>query len=148
MAYSLSKRQEAPGSWSRVTSRGVPAWAILAGTAAGFLAVLGNYLLPNKIFAYLLATSGAIALLVYLVIAISQLRMRRQVDESERVLKMWAYPVLSWVVIVFIVGTIAYLAQRDGYKLNLRLTLLLTAVIVVVGVIRQQRAPDRIHTGA
>ncbi len=148
MAYSLSKRGEAPRAWSRVTSRGVPAWAILASTAVGFLAVIGNYVLPSEIFGYLLATSGAIALLVYLVIAVSQLRMRRTVDESELELKMWAYPVLTWVVIVFIVGTVAFMAQRDGYKLNLWLTLALTAVIVAAGVIRQQRAGDRTHAGA
>ena len=148
MAYSLSKRGEAPKAWSRVTSRGVPAWAILASTAVGFLAVIGNYVLPSKIFAYLLATSGAIALLVYLVIAISQLRMRRQVDDSELELKMWAYPVLTWVVIAFIVGTVAFMAQRDGYKLNLWLTLALAAVIAGTGLIRQQRAPDRTRTEA
>ena len=148
MAYSLSKRGEAPKAWSRVTSRGVPAWAILASTAVGFLAVIGNYVLPSEIFAYLLATSGAIALLVYLVIAISQLRMRRQVDDSELELKMWAYPVLTWVVIVFIVGTVAFMAQRDGYKLNLWLTLALAAVIAAAGLIRQQRAPDRTRTEA
>jgi len=148
MAYSLSKRHEAPRAWSRVTSRGVPAWAILASTAVGFIAVIGNYVLPSEIFAYLLATSGAIALLVYLVIAISQLRMRRQVDDAELELKMWAYPVLTWVVIAFIVGTVAFMAQRDGYKLNLWLTLALAAVIAAAGLIRQQRAPDRTRTEA
>ena len=148
MAYSLSKRGEAPKAWGRVTSRGVPAWAILASTAVGFLAVIGNYVLPSEIFGYLLATSGAIALLVYLVIAISQLRMRRQVEDSELELKMWAYPVLTWVVIVFIVGTVAFMAQRDGYKLNLWLTLALAAVIAAAGLIRQQRAPDRTRTEA
>ena len=37
----------------------------------GFLGVVGNYLLPDQIFGYLLASSGAIALFVYLVIALS-----------------------------------------------------------------------------
>jgi GABA permease len=96
--------------------------------------------LPSKIFEYLLATSGAIALLVYLVIAVSQLRMRRQMDDdSELDLKMWAYPVLTWVVIAFIVFTVAFMAQREGYRLQLWLTLGLAAVIAAVGMVRQRQ---------
>jgi GABA permease len=109
----------------------------------GFLAVIGNYVLPSKIFEYLLATSGAIALLVYLVIAVSQLRMRRQMDDSQLDLKMWAYPVLTWVVIAFIVFTVAFMAQREGYRLQLWLTLGLAAVIAAVGMIRQRQGALR-----
>jgi len=83
MAFSLARRGEAPARWGTTTSRGVPAWAILASTSVGFLAVAGNYVLPAKIIGYLLASSGAIALLVYLVIAVSQLRMRRRLDGGE-----------------------------------------------------------------
>jgi GABA permease len=144
MAFSLSRRGEAPKSWGRVRPNGVPTWAILASTAVGFLAVIGNYVLPSKIFEYLLATSGAIALLVYLVIAVSQLRMRRQMDDdSELSLKMWAYPVLTWVVIAFIVFTVAFMAQREGYRLQLWLTLGLAAVIAAVGMVRQRQGALR-----
>jgi GABA permease len=140
MAFSLSRRGEAPKSWGRVRANGVPTWAILASTAVGFLAVIGNYVLPSKIFEYLLATSGAIALLVYLVIAVSQLRMRRQMDDdSQLTLKMWAYPALTWVVIAFIVFTVAFMAQREGYRLQLWLTLGLAAVIAAVGMVRQRQ---------
>ena len=140
MAFSLSRRGEAPKSWGRVRSNGVPSWAILASTAVGFLAVIGNYVLPSKIFEYLLATSGAIALLVYLVIAVSQLRMRQQMDDdSELDLKMWAYPVLTWVVIAFIVFTVGFMAQREGYRLQLWLTLGLAALIAAVGMVRQRQ---------
>ena len=59
-----------------------PPHAIIASSVIGFLGVIGNYLLPDQIFGYLLASSGAIALFVYLVIALSQLRMRRQLDRA------------------------------------------------------------------
>lgn len=148
MAFSLSRRGEAPAAWSRVRDNGVPTWAILASTAVGFLAVIGNYVLPSKIFSYLLATSGAIALLVYLVIAVSQLRMRRQIDDSELELRMWGYPVLTWVVIVFIIGTLAYMAFQPDYDQLLWLTMGLTAVVVGAGVLRQLRSGDRQTTDA
>ena len=62
----------------RTTGNGVPRVAVLASTAFGFLTVIANYLFPDEVFAALLATSGAVALLVYLVIAVSQLRLRRR----------------------------------------------------------------------
>jgi L-asparagine transporter-like permease len=43
---------------------------------AAFLCVFANFVAPAAVFEFLLASSGAIALLVYLVIAVSQLRMR------------------------------------------------------------------------
>jgi GABA permease len=144
MAYSLSARGDAPASWSRTTSRGVPAWAIIASTAVGFLGVIGNYLLPEAIFGYLLATSGAIALLVYLVIAMSQLKMRRELDAAgvRPAVRMWAFPGLTWLTIGFITAVLVIMAIRPGLRLELWLTIALAAVIVAIGVVKHRdRSP-------
>jgi GABA permease len=136
MAFSLSSRGDAPASWSRTTSRGVPTHAIIASSGVGFLGVIGNYVLPGQIFGYLLATSGAIALFVYLAIAVSQLRMRRELDAAgERpAVRMWAFPALTWLTIVFIVGVLVIMAIRPGQRLELWLSLALASVIVAIGI--------------
>ena len=136
MAYSLSARGDAPASWSRTTSRGVPSRAIMASTAVGFLGVIGNYVLPGEIFGYLLATSGAIALFVYLVIALSQLRMRRELDAAgvRPAVRMWAFPTLTWLTIAFIAAVLVIMAIRPGLRLELWLSLALGAVTVGIGV--------------
>lgn len=56
-----------------------------------------NYYAPAKVFKFLIDSSGAIALLVYLVIAVSQLRMRKilRAEGSEIRLRMWLYPWLT-----------------------------------------------------
>jgi GABA permease len=140
MAYSLSARGDAPAGWSRTTRRGVPAQAIVASTAVGFLGVVGNYVLPGEIFGYLLATSGAIALFVYLVIALSQLRMRRELDAAgvRPAVRMWGFPGLTWLTIGFIGVVLVTMAIRPGLRLELWLSLALAAVIVVIGVVRHQ----------
>ena len=62
-----------------------------------------NYYAPAKVFKFLIDSSGAIALLVYLVIAVSQLRMRKILQaQGEIRLRMWLYPYLTWLVIAFI----------------------------------------------
>ena len=54
---------------------------------------------PNTVFLFLLNSSGAIILFVYLLIAISQLILRRRPPEQLQV-KMWLYPALTILTIV------------------------------------------------
>ncbi len=141
MAFSLSKRGDAPKSWSHVTSRGVPAPAIIVSSIIGFLGVIGNYVLPDKIFGYLLATSGAIALFVYIVIALSQLRMRTRddIDMSNASVRMWLFPYLTIATIVFIVAVLVLMAVMPGQRLELVLSVILAAIIVAAGFVVQNR---------
>ncbi|MFP1497588.1 hypothetical protein ACLB1Q_29595 [Escherichia coli] len=55
-------------------------------------------------FKFLIDSSGAIALLVYLVISRFRLQMRKilRAEGSEIRLRMWLYPWLTWLVIGFI----------------------------------------------
>ena len=70
---------------------------LVMSTGAAFVAVFANYVAPAAVFEFLLASSGAIALLVYLVIAISQLRMRKKrTEKGEKIeFKMWLFPGLT-----------------------------------------------------
>ncbi|HCQ17977.1 MAG TPA: GABA permease, partial [Dermacoccus sp.] len=138
MAFSLGQRGDAPKAFARINRRGVPQVAILVSVVVGFVAVFGNYLLPEKIFTYLLSTSGAIALIVYLVIAATQLRSRAAMNRvgARPAVRMWAFPVLTYVTMAFIVFTIVAMALRADQRLNLWLTLGLTAVVVGIGIAR------------
>ncbi len=90
--------------WGRTNRSKTPYVAVLLSTGAAFLTVVVNYYAPAKVFKFLIDSSGAIALLVYLVIAVSQLRMRKilQAQGGEIRLRMWLYPYLTWLVIAFI----------------------------------------------
>ena len=61
----------------------------------GFLCVIAAAFSPDTIFAFLLNSSGAVILFVYLLIAISQIVLRRRTPDSELRVKMWLFPVLS-----------------------------------------------------
>ncbi|MCW0134200.1 GABA permease, partial [Burkholderia pseudomallei] len=111
---------------------GTPRAAVLASTAFGFLTVIANYLMPEHVFGFLLATSGAIALLVYLVIAISQLRMRRILDVSgaNLTLRMWMFPWLTWAVIVFICGTLTVMLVSEDHRMEVGATAVLALIVL------------------
>ena len=63
---------------------------------------------PKDILDLLMNTTGMIAMLVYLVIAFSQLKMRRKLEAEGREirLKMWLFPWLTYGVIAFIIGSL------------------------------------------
>jgi L-asparagine transporter-like permease len=82
MLFVLAARHEAPGRMLSINRRGVPAWAILASSVIGFLCVIAAYVSPDQVFLFLLNSSGAIILFVYLMICLSQLRMRRMIERT------------------------------------------------------------------
>ena len=74
-ALLLSRRGDAPAIMGRTNRSKTPYVAVLLSGAA-FLTVVVNYYAPPRCLNFI-DSSGAIALLVYLVIAVSQLRMRK-----------------------------------------------------------------------
>jgi GABA permease len=133
MLYSLAQRGEAPKRFMKLTKKGVPLNAILAGTFFSYIAVVMNYFSPDTVFLFLVNSSGAIALLVYLVIAVSQLRMRKKIkrDNPEALkLKMWMYPYLTYLTIIGIAVILISMAFIESMRFQLLLTGLITAVII------------------
>ncbi|WP_432571859.1 amino acid permease [Kineococcus sp. SYSU DK005] len=149
MAFSLSRRGDAPAWFGRVSPGGVPRGAILASTAVGFLAVVGNYALPDRIFELLLATSGALALVVYAFIALSQIGVRRQLDAEGRrpAVRMWLFPWLTYATLAFIAAVLVLMVVLPGQRVELGLSAVLTAAVVTVGVLRQRRAGRPVGAG-
>jgi len=141
MLFSLGQRRDAPAAVSKITTNGVPWVAVLASMIVGFLAVVGNYLLPEKIFGYLLATSGAVALFVYLAIAVSQLVLGRAMRAAgERApVRMWLFPYLTVTVIVAIVAVLGLMAFDPGQQQAIFLSLISAVLIVGAGVLVHRR---------
>lgn len=151
MLYSLSKRGDAPKAAQRTSKAGTPVYAVLLSTAAAFVAVFANYVAPAEVFDFLLASSGAIALLVYLVIAVSQLRMRHKHEANgEKIaFRMWLFPGLTWAVMAFIVAVLVVMAIRPDHRLEILATGLLTVAVVVAGlVVDRRRKVGKVVAGA
>ncbi|MFJ7316566.1 hypothetical protein ACIQVE_28290 [Pseudomonas sp. NPDC098747] len=86
-------------------------------------------------FQFLLATSGVLALLMYLVIAVTQLRMRRKLVAMGKRLevRMWLFPWLTLLTIVFIIGIFAMMAIFSGQNVQLLSKLALKAFLIAAG---------------
>ena len=93
--------------------------------------------MPAGLFQFLLASSGAIALLVYLVIAISQLRMRRLLRRQnvELSFRMWLFPWLTYLVIVFICLALGVMMVTPEHRTEVSSTIGLALVISLIGLL-------------
>lgn len=102
MLFTLTRQGDAPRVLRGTNRRGVPVRAILLGTVVGYAAVVADYLWPDRVFPFLVASIGAILLVLFLTICASQLvvgaRVRRR-EPGRLSLRMWAFPYLTWVVL-------------------------------------------------
>ncbi|MGW0559798.1 amino acid permease [Streptomyces sp. NPDC003016] len=141
MAFSLGQRGDAPKSFARTSGKGVPRTAILSSVAFGFVAVFFNYKWPDTVFAFLLNSSGAVALFVWLVICFTQLRMRgiilREAPEK-LIVKMWLFPYLTWATAAMITFVIVYMAFDDAAREQVLLSLLVAVVVVGIAFAREK----------
>ena len=147
MLFVLAARREAPASMVSVNSRGVPMVAILASSVVGFLAVIMAAISPDTVFSFLLNSSGAIILFVYLLIAISQIILRYRSDQSTLKVKMWWFPGLSAVTALGIVLVLVQMGLTADVRIQLVLSLLSFGVVIILFFINKRRIsrlPERV----
>ncbi|MBU7598987.1 amino acid permease [Streptomyces sp. P38-E01] len=142
MSYSLVARGEGPAFLGRI-SGGVPRRTVVASSTFGFFAVLLSYWWPETVFTWLLNMVGAAVLVVWGFIAFSQLRTRRRLEREspeKLVVRMWAFPVLTWVAIVGMAGVLLLMLRDGETRVQLFCTAGLTVALAVTGWVRQRRA--------
>jgi GABA permease len=145
--FSLTRNGDAPLALAGVSRRGVPRRAILAGTIFGFGAVVASYISPDVVFAFLVNSFGTVAIFVYLLIAFSELRLRRRLEREapeKLALRMWGFPYLTYVAIVAMLAILGAMALIPDQRLPLALGLASLAGLIVIYVLRQRfgaRAP-------
>ncbi len=131
MLYVLAGRKEAPGGMNNVNRRGVPTMAILTSTVVGVVCVAAAYVSPERIYHFLLNSTGATILFVYLLICFSQIVLRKRADPDKLVVKMWGFPWLSIATIVGMVLILISMGLNEDTLPQLVLSLFAWGVILV-----------------
>lgn len=144
MLFALTRHNDAPGFLTNTTARGVPIWAILTGTIFGYVSVAIYYFFPANVFTWLINASGAIALFAYLLIAISELVMRRRLERENPEslqLKMWFYPWLTYLSIAAMVAVLIAMFIIPDQRPLLIASLISLGVILVAYLLRRWFGP-------
>ncbi|ROP53170.1 amino acid permease [Streptomyces sp. PanSC9] len=135
IAYSLVQRGQGPQALGRL-SGGVPRTAVLVSCVLGFVCVLLSYWRPDDVFKWLLNMIGAVILVVWIFIAVSQLLLRRRIEREapERlVVRMWAFPYLTWVALAGMVAIFVLMARQPDTRVQLYSTGAMTLALAATG---------------
>ncbi|CAM5382799.1 MULTISPECIES: amino acid permease [Streptomyces] len=145
IAYSLVERGQGPRALARL-SGGVPRVAVLTSCFFGFVCVLLSYWRPDDVFPWLLNMIGAVILVVWIFIAVSQLLLRRRIEREtpeKLVVRMWGFPWLTWVTLAGMAAIFVLMAREPGTRVQLYSTGGMTLALAAVGYAWQRARAGR-----
>jgi len=141
MLMALARRGDAPAAFARLDARGVPVAAILASTAFGYVTVVMSYVSPDRVFAFLVNSYGTVAIFVYLLIAIAELRLRRRLERESPArlrVRMWGYPWLTRFTIIAMLAVVAAMGVIPAQRVALAFGLVSVAVLLIAHALRRR----------
>jgi GABA permease len=141
--FTLAARGDAPKSLVAVSSRQVPARAILVGSLFSYVALAASVLSPQLVFGFLVNASGSIMLVIYLMLAAAQLKLRSRFEREEPSrlqLKMWLHPYGTYFAIAGMLAVLAAMALTPALASQFYTSLAVIAVAAVAYQIRKRRA--------
>jgi GABA permease len=142
--FTLAAHGDAPQALVALNARKVPVRAILIAFAFGVVALMASVISPQVVFAFLINASGALMLLIYLIVACAQIAVRRRLDAeaSPRLtVRIWLFPWGSYLTVAAIVAILAAMAFTAA--LRTQLTASLGVLVLVLGLylgLRRRRA--------
>jgi GABA permease len=141
--FTLAAKGDAPQALVKLSASRVPARAILLGSSLGYAAVITAVISPSVVFAFLLNTSGAIMLIVYLIVALAQIRQRQALTAQalqRLTVRMWLFPYASWLVIAAIVAVLLAMAFTPDLASQLYASLFCAAVVWAAYLMTRRRS--------
>ena len=136
MMFSLAKRGHGPQALTKISRTGVPINALLISVFFGFVSVGLNYLELPGLLVFLLNSVGAILLVVWASIAISELKLRPELEkEGSLSVRMWAYPYLTWLALALMAGLTVLMFTDETTRNQLFATIVVVILLTVLGAI-------------
>ena len=129
--FTLAARGDAPAALVALNRRKVPVRAILIATAFALAAGAPSVIGATEVFTFLVNASGALMLLVYGIVALAEIPVRRRLEASEPqrlTIRMWLYPYASW----FAIAAIAAILLAMGLTAALRPQLLCSLLVLAI----------------
>jgi GABA permease len=139
MLFALTQRGDAPKALARLSRSGVPVRAILLATVFGYVAIVMSYVSPDTVFAFLVNSYGTVAIFVYVMIAVSQLRLRVRLEREapgRLTIRMWGFPYLTYLTIAAMLGIVVAMAFIPEQRKPLEFGLISLGALMLLFVAR------------
>ena len=136
--FILAERGDAPQSLVKLNARRVPVGSVLIGALAGFLGIIAATQAPQVVFDFLVSSSGAVIVFVYMAICVAQITLRRRRERDglpQPAVSMWLFPYLSFAAIAAMGAVLVAMAftaglQRDFYISCITLVVAIVAYLI------------------
>lgn len=125
--FGLAKHNDAPQWLVQVNARKVPARAILVASLFSYAALAAERLSPNQVFSFLLNSCGVTMILLYMMTATAQLRLRAkyEAEAPERLqIRMWFHPFGTYIAIAAMAAILIFMGLDATLSSQLWLSLL------------------------
>lgn len=143
--FTLAAKGDAPQALVSVNRRKVPVRAILIASLFSYAALAASVLSPELVFSFLVSASGALMLIIYLMIAVSQIRLRRHFEAvaPERLtIRIWLFPWLSYLTVLAICVILGAMAVTPKVAFEFWASLAITVFFLALFFIfRHGKAP-------
>lgn len=142
--FVLAAHRDAPQWLVQLNPRRVPSRSVWMCMVAGMLGVLAASVSSQTVFAFLVNASGALSVFVYIMIAISHVRLRRVRERAgtpEPALRMWLFPWASYAAIACMFGVLIAMALTPSMQRDLYASLLTFGLaLLAYGAVRARRS--------
>jgi GABA permease len=143
--FILAERRDAPQFLVRVNARRVPVPSVLMGAAAGFIGIIAATEGSQVVFDFLVSSSGAVIVFIYMTIAFAQISLRQRRERAgqpEPAVKMWLFPYLSYAAIAGMCAVLIAMAFTEGLQQDLKFSCLsLVVAVLAYAVVQRLRKP-------
>ncbi len=122
MLFNLAENSEAPKSFNKLNSNGVPSKAVVATAGVLLVGVLLNYIVPAKVFTWVTSISTFGAIWTWSMILLSQIRFRKGLSPKQKQglkFKMPLYPFTSYLALAFLLFVVCLLAYFPDTRIAL-----------------------------
>jgi AAT family amino acid transporter/GABA permease len=144
--FILADRRDAPKILVKLNARRVPVVSVAMGAVAGFLGIIAATEAPQAVFDFLVSSSGALIVYVYMTIAAAQiaLRIRRErANEQRPPVVMWFFPWLSYAAIAAMGAVLVAMAFTPAAQEDFKASAVTLAVsIAAYLIVRRLRRPQ------
>jgi len=143
--FVLAEQGDAPRALVKTNARQVPARSVLLASAAGFIGVVANLMLPG-VYAFLTNASGALIVVIYLATAVSQIITRRRREAAggpPPALPMWLFPWLSYVAIAGMLLVLIAMAITPEHKAEFYASTVSIVVALLLFVVLRRGKAER-----
>ncbi len=125
--FGLAKYGDAPQWLIQVNERKVPARAIIVASLFSYVALAAERLSPDRVFSFLLNSSGVTMILLYVMISLAQLRLRGrfEAEAPERLqIRMWLHPYGTLAALAAMFAILVFMGLSPDLSSQLWMSLL------------------------